>query len=170
MTHVLMMVAYAASVVTLAALGVALVRGGRFTPARATLLALIASTLLWLGEAAWRLIVQPVDPTLAVAWAMPAAAITVASVRMLVLAASDASWKASPLTLLAVGVHPVATVMVATMPELRALVVVTNADGSYSYGPAFWVHLIVSYMLLGSAALHMYNARARIPVPVSYTH
>lgn len=164
MTHILMMVAYAASAVTLATLGVALVRGGRFTPARATLLAFIASSLLWVGEAVWRLIVQPVDPTFAVAWAMPAAAITVASVRMLVLAASDASWKASPLTLLTFGVHPVATVMVATMPELRALVVVTNADGSYSYGPAFWVHLIVSYMLLSSAALHMYGARARIPV------
>lgn len=67
MTHVLMMVAYAASAVTLAALGVALVRGGRFTPARATLLALIASSLLWVGEAVWRLIVQPVDPTFAVA-------------------------------------------------------------------------------------------------------
>src|SRR5665811_1837280 len=87
MTHILMMVAYAASAVTLAALGVALVRGGRFTPA-----------------------------------------------------------------------------LVATMPELRALVVVSNADGSCSYGPAFGVHLIVSYMLLGGAALHMYGARARIPV------
>ncbi|PKQ14362.1 MAG: hypothetical protein CVT68_12255, partial [Actinobacteria bacterium HGW-Actinobacteria-8] len=164
MTHILLMVAYGASAVTLAALGVALLRGGRFTPARATLLALIASTLLWVGEAAWRLLVQPVDPTLAVAWAMPAAAVTVAAVRMLVLAASDASWKVSPLTIVTFCVHPVATVMVATMPELRALVLVTDADGTFSYGPAFWVHLIVSYMLLGGAALHMYGARARIPV------
>lgn len=164
MTHILLMVAYAASVVTLAALGIALVRGGRFTPARATLLVLIASSLLWIGEAAWRLIVQPVDPTLAVAWAMPAAAVTTATVRMLVLASSDASWKARPLTILTFGVHPIATVMVASTSGPRELVVVANADGTFSYGPAFWAHLIVSYMLLGGAALQMYGARQRIPV------
>jgi len=56
MTHILMMVAYTASAVTLAALGVALVRGGRFTPARATLLALIVSTTFWPAEAVWRLL------------------------------------------------------------------------------------------------------------------
>jgi diguanylate cyclase (GGDEF)-like protein len=158
------MVAYAASAVTLAMLGVALVRGGRFTPARATLLALIASSLLWVAESVWRLLAQPVDPTLAVAWAMPAAAITVAAVRMLVLAASDTSWRVTPVTMLTFSVHPVATVMVATTPALRELVVVAQADGTFSYGPVFWVHLVASYMFLGSAGLEMFGARARIPV------
>src|SRR5680860_485711 len=164
MTHILMMVAYAASAVTLAALGVALVRGGRFTPARATLLALIASATFWLGEAAWRLLVQPVDPTLAVAWAMPAAALTIATGRMLVRASSDASWRVSPPSVLTFGVHPLATGMVATSPTLRELVVVANADGTFSYGPVFWLHVMVSYMLVGGAVFEMLGARDRIPV------
>ncbi len=164
MVQVLMMVAYAASALTLATLAVALLRAGRFTPARATLLALIASTLVWTAESVWRLLAEPSDPTLAVAGAMPVAAVTVATVRMLVRALSDASWKATPVTILTFGVHPVATVIVASTPSLRELVVVANLDGSYSYGSAFWLHLVVSYVLLGSAIFEMFGARGRIPV------
>jgi diguanylate cyclase (GGDEF)-like protein len=70
----------------------------------------------------------------------------------------------TPVTILTFSVHPVATVMVASMPAIREFVVVAHADGTFSYGPVFWVHLVVSYMFLGSAALEMFGARARIPV------
>jgi len=164
MSQVLLLAAYAASAITLATLGVALLRGGRMTPARATLMALIATALLWVAESTWRLLVDPIDPTAAVAWAMPAAALTVASVRMLVRASSDGSWRPQLITLLAWGTHPLVTVLVASTASLRELVVVANADGSYSYGPVFWLHLVVSYVLLSGAVVEMYAARARIPV------
>lgn len=164
MAQTLLLVAYAASAITLAALGVALFRGGRFTPARASLVALIVTALLWVAEAAWRLLVDPVDPTVAVAWAMPAAALTVATARMLVRAASNGSWTPHPMTIVAWSTHPLITVLVASTASLRELVVVANADGSYSYGPVFWLHLIVSYVLLSGAVMEMFAARTRIPV------
>src|SRR5660398_239019 len=52
----------------------------------------------------------------------------------------------------------------ASVVTLAALGVTANAGGTFSYGPAFWVHLIVSYLLLSGSALHMYGSRARIPV------
>lgn len=163
MTHVWLLAAYAACALAVMTLSVALVRGGRLTPARVALLALIGSTMLWLGEAAWRLIAQPVDPTLAVAWAMPIAALAVAITRAVVRALNDPSWKATAATFLTFSVHPLAMVMTAAMPDMRSLAVVASADGTYSYGPVFWIHAAVSYVLLGSAVIEMLSAGDRIP-------
>lgn len=163
MTDVLVWVAYSASAMTLAALGVAVVRRGRLTTAGLALLALIVATLVWLVEAGWGLAFPPADRAPLLAWTMVAAALAVAAIRILVRAAGDASWRATPLTVLPYGVHPVAVVMVAVIPGLRALVVVANADGTVSYGPVFWVHAVVAYLLLSGAILEMLGARDRIP-------
>lgn len=163
MTHMWLIAAYSACALTVMTLSVALIRGGRITPARAALLALIGATILWLGEATWRVIVQPIDPTVAVAWGMPIAALAVAITRAVVRALNDPAWKATPVTVLTFGVHPLAMVMTAAMPDMRSLVVIASADGTYSYGPVFWIHAAVSYILLGSAVIEMVSAGDRIP-------
>ncbi len=94
---------------------------------------------------------------------MPIAALTVAIARVVVRALGDPSWKLTPATFLTFGVHPLAMVIAAAMPETRALVVVTHADGTFSYGPVFWMHVLVSYVLLSSAVIEMIGAGDRIP-------
>jgi diguanylate cyclase (GGDEF)-like protein len=161
--QVLFIVAYATSAVTVAALGVAISRGRHFTPARGTLLALTVVTLMWNGAAAWKALTQPADPTLALALTMPIAATTVSCVRTLVKASSDASWRATPRNLINVTAYPVATIMVALSPALRADLVVEHSDGSFGYGPVFWVHVAVAYVLLLGALADVIGARHRIP-------
>ncbi|MCB2413573.1 diguanylate cyclase [Demequina sp. TTPB684] len=163
MAQALLVVAYAASAVSVVSLGVAIVRRGRLTPAGVALLALIVSILAWTGMAVWGVVVQPENLAMLLAWTMPAAASVVASVRVLVWALSDASWRPSVRALVTMSGHPVATVLAASIPQLRELVVVDGADGLH-YGPVFWVHVAVSYILLMSALLEMVHARARIPM------
>ncbi len=57
MIQIWLIVALAICALTVLTLGAVLTRAGQITPARAALLALIGSTLLWIGEAAWRLVV-----------------------------------------------------------------------------------------------------------------
>ncbi len=164
MAQVLMLVAYAASALTVATLGVAISRGRRFTPAHGTLLALTVVTFLWIGAAAWKSILQPVDPTLALALTVPIAATAVACVRALVKASHDAAWRPTLRNLLTLPAYPLATILVAFSPTLRAQLVVANADGSFAYGPVFWIHVSVGYLLLMSALAEMLGARDRIPL------
>ncbi|WP_291377554.1 diguanylate cyclase [Demequina sp.] len=159
----MLIVAYAASAVSVVSLGIAIVRRGRLTPASMALLALILSILAWTALAVWGVIVQPEDLQRMLAWTMPAAASVVASVRVLVWALSDASWRPSVRAIVTMSGHPMATVLAATIPELRALVAIDNGDG-LQYGPVFWVHVAVSYLLLMSALLEMVHARAHIPL------
>ncbi len=163
MAHALLILAYAASAVSVAFLGIVIVRRGRLTPPSVALLALIVSILWWTALAVWGVVFQPADLTMLLAWSMPAAASVVASVRILVWALSDASWRPSVRALVTMSGHPVATVLAASIPQLRELVVVDNGEGLH-YGPVFWVHVAVSYILLTSALLEMVHARDHIPL------
>ena len=135
----------------------ATVRAPGLSSLRAGLLIYLTGTAWWAIVDLLRVIIGPSSVQVIEAWTMPALAVVVAGVRVGVYGATHPGRKLSAPDAVGFAVHPVLTIIAASIPMLWGLVAVENADGSVTYGPLFWANAAITFSLFTVATVDVFE-------------
>lgn len=137
----------------------ATVRAPGLSSLRLGLLIYLAGTVWWAVADFLRVVVGHSSVQVIEAWTMPAVALVVAGVRAGVYGAAHPGRKWSVPDAIGFAVHPVLTIVAASLPMLWGLVAVEGADGSIGYGPLFWANIAVTFSLFTVATVDVFKGR-----------